>query len=133
MIHDGRADAEQVEQAQAQTEVKEKAPEERIQELEEENKKLQDRVLRALAEAENVRHIASRDVKNAREFAISSFAKGLLDVADNLSRAIEAVPTEVRESGDSQLKSLLEGVIMTEDQLQKTFTKFGLCKVSVED
>ena len=59
-----------------------------------------DQVLRALAEAENARRRAAIDVENAHKFAVGKFAKSLLDVADNLSRAAESVPEELRASDE---------------------------------
>lgn len=94
-----------------------------------------DRALRTLAEMENVRRISQRDVENARDFAITKFAKGLLDVADNLTRAIESVDQEgegVDAEAQPQLHTLLEGVTMTEGILQKAFQAQGLIKYGAE-
>lgn len=87
---------------------------------------LKDRVLRALAEMENVRTIARRDVENARAFGISAFAKGLLDVADNLGFALAAVPEAARADGD--VKTLFEGVQGTERELAKVLKMNGIEK-----
>jgi molecular chaperone GrpE len=86
---------------------------------------LNDRVLRALAEMENVRSIARRDVANAREFGITSFARGLLDVADNLGLALHAVPRD-RLEGDEVLRGLHEGVEATERELLKVLKQNGV-------
>jgi len=103
---------------------------ERITELEEEVKGKHDQVLRALAEAENARRRAALDVENAHKFAVSKFAKSLLDVADNLHRAADAVPEESRASDEQPtLKALYEGVVMTETVLIKTFEQHGLVKI----
>jgi molecular chaperone GrpE len=105
-----------------------------IEKLTAENKELKDKVLYTLAEMENVRTIARRDMESAKQFALQSFAKQLLDVADNLSRAIDSVPLEAREKKDNQtselLATLVQGVEMTDSQLQKVFgankiTKYG--------
>ena len=102
----------------------------RVAELEEELKGKHDQVLRALAEAENARRRAKLDVEDAHKFAVGKFAKELLDVADNLTRAQEAVPEEMRTTDEHpQLKALYEGVVMTESVLLKTFEKNGLVKV----
>ena len=69
---------------------------ERIKELEEETEKKHDQLLRTLADAENVRRRATIDVENSRKFAVEKFAKSLLDVADNLNRAVESVPVFCR-------------------------------------
>lgn len=98
---------------------------ERIAELEMDLVDQKDKVLRTFAEMENVRMITKRDVENAREYSIQSFAKGLLDVADNLERALESVGEEnVDES--PMLKSMVEGVGMTDKELKKIFKKHGV-------
>ena len=86
-----------------------------------------DQMLRALADAENARAIARRDVENARNFAVTKFAKSLLDVADNLSLAIDSIPAKEIEENAS-LKSLMEGVDMTDKLLVKAFKEHGLVK-----
>lgn len=102
----------------------------KITHLEFQIKDLKDNLLRSLAEQENTRRIAARDVANARSFAISSFAKSLLDTSDNLSRALEAVPLEMRNDRVNHpiLANLYEGITMTEDGLNKAFSKNGLTK-----
>jgi len=101
----------------------------RIAELEEESAKKHDQLLRAMADADNVRRRAKIDVENAHKFAVGKFAKSLLDVADNLSRAAESVPEELRASDEQPvLRSLYEGVVMTDAVLHKTFTEHGLQK-----
>lgn len=101
-----------------------------IARLETQIKDLKDNLLRSLAEQENTRRIAARDVANAKSYAISSFAKSLLDTSDNLTRALEAVPPELRtdRTNHSILANLYEGITMTEDGLNKAFNKVGLVK-----
>ncbi|PIN23167.1 Molecular chaperone of the GrpE family [Handroanthus impetiginosus] len=103
---------------------------------EEELEIMKDKVLRTLAEMENVKERTRRESENAKKFAIQNFAKSLLDVADNLGRASysakESFP-KIDASTDTagavqQLKTLLEGVEMTEKQLSEVFRKFGLEK-----
>ena len=92
-------------------------------------KAFKDERMRMLAEMENVRRIARRDVEQSKELAIEKFAKNLLDVADNLTRAIESVPKEAVPEND-QLKTLYDGVAMTEQQLLKVFASYGIERVS---
>lgn len=99
----------------------------REQELEQQVKELKDQLLRGLAEQENTRNIAKRDVASARNFAVTSFAKSLLDTSDNLSRALESVPEEEREK-NPVLSNLYEGIQMTESGLLKAFEKNGLVR-----
>ncbi|BBN18099.1 molecular chaperone GrpE [Marchantia polymorpha subsp. ruderalis] len=107
-----------------------------IEQKEKEVKELKDKLLWSLAEMENVRDRARRDADSTRKFAVQSFAKGLLDVADNLSRAAAAVPEKIAKSNAADdptgtvklLQSLLQGVEMTEKQLLQAFKKQGLEK-----
>ncbi|KAG7375988.1 GrpE protein 1, mitochondrial [Phytophthora pseudosyringae] len=104
-----------------------------VEQLSAQNKDANDRLLRALADAENVRRISRVDVSNAREFAISKFAKALLDVSDNLKRAHESINVEETplepEKQLEAIKVLHEGVVMTETQLQKVFREFKIQQV----
>jgi molecular chaperone GrpE len=102
----------------------------KLADLENQIKDLKDNLLRSLAEQENTRRIAKRDVEQARSFAISSFAKSLLDTSDNLSRALDAVPEELRHDHVNHpvLANLYEGISMTDDGLIKAFAKNGLVK-----
>ena len=90
-------------------------------------KALKEQVLRFAAEAENTKRRAEREMNDARAYAITKFARDLLDVADNLSLAIASHPPE---SGDATLKSFIEGVELTEKKLLGAFEKNGLAKVS---
>lgn len=101
----------------------------KISAMEAEIKDLKDQALRALADAENARSIARRDVANAKQYAVTSFAKALLDVADNLALATASVSEEdLSKAENVQTKTLMEGVRMTEATMKKTFGQFGLKK-----
>lgn len=110
----------------------EPAPEEQLAQLREENNRLRDQLLRALAETENVRRRAERDREDTAKFAISRFAKDLLEVADNLSRALAAVPASQLE-GNEAANQLAVGVGLTEKQLQAAFERHGIQKVEPLD
>lgn len=102
----------------------------------EEIKNLEDKLLRSYADMENVMARTKREAENSKKFAIQNFAKSLLDVADNLDRASSVVKesfAKLDTSGDTAgavplLKTLLEGVAMTEKQLSEVFKKFGVEK-----
>ncbi|GAB1717737.1 MAG: GrpE protein [Nitrobacter sp.] len=85
-----------------------------------------DRTLRTLAEMENLRKRTAREVSDARAYAISGFARDVLDIADNLQRALDAVPAEARAAADPGLKSLIEGVELTERSLHNALEKHGV-------
>ncbi|MCB1496512.1 MAG: nucleotide exchange factor GrpE [Bauldia sp.] len=87
---------------------------------------LKDRLVRTLAEMENLRKRTGREISDARQYAVASFARDMLTVADNLRRAIDAVPAGERESGDKALMALIEGVEVTERGLEQSLAKFGV-------
>lgn len=100
------------------------------EQLETKIKDLKDQLLRSLAEQENIRTIAKRDVTSAKSFAVTSFAKSLLDTSDNLSRAMESVPEEYRNDMEKHpvLATLYEGIKLTDENLLKAFAKNGLIR-----
>jgi len=89
---------------------------------------LRDKVLRTLAEMENLRKRTTREVADARVYGISGFARDVLDIADNLQRALDAVPAETKAAADPGLKALIEGVELTERSLLNTLEKNGVKK-----
>jgi molecular chaperone GrpE len=91
---------------------------------------LKDKLLRTLAEMENLRRRTEREVLDARLYGIAAFARDVLAVADNMHRALEAIRPELRENADAKVKSLIEGVELTERELLKTLEKNGVKKFS---
>jgi len=91
--------------------------------LEREHTETKDRLLRALAEMENLRKRTEREVADSRLYSVTSFARDLLVVADNMRRALDAVTPELRESAESSVTSLIEGVELTERELLKALEK----------
>jgi molecular chaperone GrpE len=89
-----------------------------------------DKLLRTLAEMENLRKRTEREVTDARLYGIASFARDVLQVADNMHRALEAVGPELREHADGKVKALIEGVELTERELMKALEKSGVKKFS---
>ena len=85
-----------------------------------------DRLLRTLAEMENLRKRTEREVADARIYGIASFAREVLAVADNMHRALGAIGSELREHGEAKVKSLIEGVELTERELMKALEKSGV-------
>jgi molecular chaperone GrpE len=90
---------------------------------------LNDRLLRTLAEMENLRQRTRREVEEARKYAVTGFARELLDIADNLSRALASVPAEAR-GRDQFLENLVAGVEMTERALLASFERNQIQKVN---
>jgi molecular chaperone GrpE len=87
-----------------------------------------DKMLRTLAEMENLRKRTQREVADARTYGIANFARDVLDIADNLQRALDAVPADTRAAADPGLKGLIEGVELTERSLHNTLEKNGVKK-----
>ena len=103
------------------------SPEERVEALEQELAEAKDRLLRALAETENVRRRAQREREDTLKYAISNFARDLLSPVDNLRRALDSVKEP--EIDDPRAKSLLDGVAATERELLATFERHGLKRI----
>lgn len=108
-------------------EAAELSPEARVAVLEAELAEHKDRLLRALAEAENTRRRAQRERDDATKYAISGFAKELLSAADNLRRALASLPEA--EVGDERTRSLLAGVAATERELLSVFERHGIRRI----
>jgi molecular chaperone GrpE len=87
---------------------------------------LKDRLLRTLAEMENLRKRTAREVTDARLYGVASFARDILGVADNMRRALEAVSPALRASSEPGVKALIEGVELTERELVKALDKNGV-------
>ena len=98
--------------------VEEIPPEQQVEEL-------TDKLLRALAEAENVRRRAARDKSDAAKSAITNFARAVLGVADTMKRAMASVNSEARKK-DPALEQLMVGLEMTEREMLSTLERFGI-------
>lgn len=104
------------------------APSPREVELEAEVLKLKDQLLRAIAETENVRRRLEQQAEDRGKYAVGNFAKDVLQVADNLHRALESIPTEARE-GDPMAHKLAEGVELTERTFLSTLERYGIKRI----
>jgi molecular chaperone GrpE len=104
------------------------SPEDRIQELAAALAEAEDRALRQLAETENIRRRFERERAESLKYAASGLARDLLNVADNLYRALKAVPDGMRD-GDDAAKNFLIGVEMTEKELIAAFQKHGIRRI----
>ncbi|MHA6287861.1 nucleotide exchange factor GrpE [Maricaulis sp. CAU 1757] len=100
-----------------------------IEQLKAEIAGLQEDKLRALADAQNTRRRAEKEVADARAYSVSSFAKDLLDVADSLSRAVSALDENELNGAPQTIKNLVDGVAMTEKALLSKLERHGIKKV----
>jgi molecular chaperone GrpE len=100
-----------------------------LEALQAENAELKDRSLRVLAEMENLRRRTEREVTDAKTYGVTSFARDMLTFADNLRRAVEAVPADKRDSADPAIKSFIEGIDLTERDFVSRLSRFGVKKM----
>lgn len=100
--------------------------------LADENADLKDRLLRTVAEMENLRKRTEREVSDARSYAIANFARDMLSATDNLSRALMALPDESRAGADAAVKSLIDGIEMTDREMQRLLQKNGVKPIIAE-
>ncbi|MBB3311658.1 molecular chaperone GrpE [Rhizobium sp. BK196] len=97
--------------------------------LKAENTELRDRYLRLAAEMDNLRRRTEREVKDAKSYSVAGFARDMLAVSDNLRRALDAIPAEVKETADAGLTTLIEGVEMTERSMLSALERHGVRKL----
>jgi molecular chaperone GrpE len=124
---DGESNSAQARQADESTAGGQAAePAEEMQSLAAEVAELKDRLLRTLAEMENLRRRTEREVAEARTYGVANFSRDMLSVADNLRRALDAIGNEARASFNPAVTSFIEGVELTERELLKVLEKHGV-------
>jgi molecular chaperone GrpE len=106
----------------------ENALENKVQELEAEIAKLRDQWIRAAAETDNVRKRAQRDIEESSKYAVTNFARDMINVLENLKRATDSIPASVRQTNEV-LKTIGEGVDLTLQELLGIFQKYGIVRV----
>jgi molecular chaperone GrpE len=89
---------------------------------------LKDKLLRTLAEMENLRRRTEREVAESRIYGVASFARDILAIADNMDRAMQTLRAELKDKADAGVKALLDGVELTERELLKVLEKHGVRK-----
>ena len=100
-----------------------------IANLEAEKTDLKDKLLRTLADMENLRRRTEREVADARAYAVTNFARDMLNVADNVRRAIESVPEDARAGAEGAFQGLIDGIDLTERDLLKSLERHGVKKL----
>ncbi len=103
-----------------------------IEALKAENQDMRDKLLRTIAEMENLRKRTEREISDTRSYAIAGFARDMLTATDSLSRALMVLPAEARDSSDATVKSLIEGIEMTEREMQRLLAKHGVKPIEAE-
>src|SRR5262249_4104657 len=94
--------------------------------LEREHAEMKDRLLRTLAEMENLRKRTEREIADSRLYSVTSFARDLLVAADNMRRALEAVTPELRSTAASGVRAVIDAIELTERALWKALEKNGV-------
>ncbi len=102
---------------------------EQVEALEKERDELKDNMLRALAETDNVRKRANRQIEEARVYAVEKFARDLLNISDNLARAVESVPQDSRGLMTDAVRAALEGVELTQKELVTVLARHGVTAI----
>jgi len=103
-----------------------------VEALAKENAELKDRVLRLAAEMENLRKRMAREIEDTRAYAITKFARDMLTATDSLSRALLVLPAETRDTAEGALKSLIEGIDLTEREMQRLLAVHGVKPIEAE-
>ena len=126
MTEETMAQAEDLREETAQA-APELAEHDRLGELEGQLAEARQQALYAQAEAQNVRRRAEKEAADARQYAVTSFARDILSVADNLQRGLQAIPAELRE--DDKMKGLVGGLEATGRELESVFARHGITKI----
>jgi molecular chaperone GrpE len=121
--------ATEAQEDQAQAEAKTEGEVDALDALRAENADLRDRFLRLAADMDNLRRRTDREIKDAKSYAVTGFARDMLSVSDNLRRAIESLPEEARAGADAAVTALIEGVEMTERGMLSTLERHGIRKI----
>ena len=103
-----------------------------VEALSKENADLKDRLLRLAAEMENLRKRMDREIADTRAYAITKFARDMLTATDSLSRAMLVLPAEARDTADGPMKSLIEGIELTEREMQRLLAVHGVKPIEAE-
>ena len=103
-----------------------------VEALRTENADLKDRVLRLAAEMDNLRKRMEREISDTRAYAITKFARDMLTATDSLSSAMLVLPPEARDTADGPMKSLIEGIELTEREMQRLLAVHGVKQIEAE-
>jgi molecular chaperone GrpE len=104
-------------------------PADPVARLEAEKAELREQLLRTAAEIENLRKRTARELADARQYAIAGFARDMLTASDSVSRALSALPEKERQGAEGTLKALIEGIELTEREMQRLLEKHGISRI----
>ncbi len=125
--NENMSETDNVENLNTEEELNQNADAQLIAKLENDCNDMRDKMMRALAEAENTRKRGEKMQEDTKKYAVSSFAKDMLDIADNLRRALDAISED--QLADETVKTLYDGVAATERVMLSNFEKQGIKKI----
>lgn len=128
----GKDAASSLAQPGAESDIAEPEPFTELENLYAENASLKDKVLRTLADMENLRRRTEKEVADAKIYGVANFAREMLTFADNLRRAVESAPAAARENLDQSVVTLIEGVELTERDFLARLARFGIKKIEAQ-
>lgn len=100
-----------------------------VQKLQQENAELKDKLLRTLADMENLRRRTEKEVADAKLYGVASFARDMLTFADNVQRIIANIPAELRENAGTPAATLVEGIELTQRDFLSRLARHGVKKI----
>jgi len=104
-----------------------------LEKLKAENADSKDKLLRTLAEMENLRRRTEREIADAKLYGVTNFARDMLIFADNLSRALESLPADTLDKVEPVLKSFIEGISLTQKDFESRLIRHGVKKLEPQD
>ncbi|ONI60041.1 nucleotide exchange factor GrpE [Candidatus Liberibacter solanacearum] len=113
--------------------VEEKINNNPLEEAQAKAEEFREKYLRVLADMENIRRRTDREIQDSQSYSIAAFARDMLSVSDNLSRALNSVPIDKTQNSDSEIKSLIDGIEMTRREMMSTLEKYGVKKIDAKN
>jgi molecular chaperone GrpE len=128
----GEADASALAQPGAESDIAEPEPFTELENLHAEVASLKDKLLRTLADMENLRRRTEKEIADAKTYGVTNFAREMLTFADNLRRVVDSVPAQAREGLEQSVRTLIEGVELTERDFVSRLARFGVKKIEAQ-
>ncbi|WP_185966524.1 nucleotide exchange factor GrpE [Methylosinus sporium] len=125
-------DASALAQPGAESDIAEPEPFTELENLHAEVASLKDKLLRTLADMENMRRRTEKEIADAKTYGVANFAREMLTFADNLHRAVDSVPEQSREGLEQNIRTLIEGVELTERDFVSRLARFGVKKIEAQ-
>ncbi|WP_159731944.1 nucleotide exchange factor GrpE [Methylosinus sp. Ce-a6] len=128
----GEAETSALAQPGAESDIAEPEPFTELENLHAEVASLKDKLLRTLADMENLRRRTEKEIADAKTYGVTNFAREMLPLADNLRRAVDSVPAQARDGLEQSVCTLIEGVELTERDFVSRLARFGVKKIEAQ-